>query len=190
MGKILSLGVVSMVLSANLFAISLDEKSVKVNFEGYKTPTMIGTKGVFTKINLKLNKDKSSLSKQLTNASVTLSPKDIDMGGEENQVITDNIINVFFKELNMQKDVKVVLESVLEGENTGLISARVTIGKQNTLVPLVYTIKDGEFKADGKLDLLVFSNAPKALKALSEVAPGHLGVSWSLVDILVSAKVK
>ena len=190
MKKFLTLSAVSMALSASLFATSLDEKTITINFEGYKTPTMIGTKGNFTKANFKLNKDNSTLAKQLSNASVTLSPKDIDMGGEVNQIITDNVINVFFKELNAKKNIKVVLESVTEGENTGLISARVSIGKQSTLVPLVYSIKEGEFKAEGKLDLLVFANAPKALKALSDVAPGHLGVSWSLVDILVNAKVK
>lgn len=54
-------------------------------------------------------------------------------------------------------------------------------------MPLTYTIKDDKFEAKGQLDLHTFKNASKALKALSDVAPGHGGISWPLVDISFNA---
>lgn len=175
---------------SSAFAISLNESSIKIYFEGFKTPAMIGTKGSFTKASFKLNAQ-TSLSTQLINASITLSPNDIDMGGADNQVITDNIINTFFKTLNNKNDIKVTIINVLEGENKGVITAKVTINKQSALLPLVYEIsgKNG-FEATGRLDLSAFSNATKALKALSEVAQGHLGISWNIVDIKIEAKLQ
>ncbi|MEE6566575.1 hypothetical protein VWM73_12145, partial [Campylobacter coli] len=41
-------------------------------------------------------------------------------------------------------------------ENKGVISARVTIDKKSTLVPLSYTIENNKFVAKGQLDLHAF----------------------------------
>lgn len=191
MKKLMATAAASLVLSSSLFAAALDEGSIKINFEGYKTPAMIGTKGAFSKAQFKFNKDTSSLSKQLTNASVTLSPKDVDMGGTENQVITDNIVNAFFGTLNNKGDIKVVINNVIEGESKGTISAKVTIGNQSTLVPLTYAVTgNNDFEAKGQLDLTAFSNATKALKALSDAAPGHQNVSWNVVSLTINGKIK
>lgn len=191
MKKLLVTTIGSLALYSTLFAASLDEKSIKIGFEGYKTPDMIGTQGVFSRANIKLNKDNSTLTKQLVGATITLSPKDIDMGGEVNQIITDNVINAFFGELNKKGDIKVNIENVVEGEHKGTISAKITINKQSTLVPLSYEISGNkEFSAQGRLDLSAFANSKKALKALSDVAAGHLGVSWNIVDINVKGKLK
>ncbi|WDL69596.1 hypothetical protein IP364_06830 [Helicobacter winghamensis] len=178
-------------LSSTLFGAGLNKESIKIGFEGYKTPTMAGTKGVFTTAKFNFKKDDSTLSKQLVGASVILSPKNIDMGGEENQVITDNVINAFFGTLNNKNDIKVEIINVIEGEYKGTISAKVIINRQSVIVPLNYEILGNkEFQAQGRLDLLAFSNAPKALKALSDVAAGHLGVSWNIVDITINGKLK
>lgn len=178
-------------LSGTLFGAGLDKESIKIGFEGYKTPTMAGTKGVFTTAKFNFKKDDSTLSKQLVGASVILSPKNIDMGGEENQVITDNVINAFFGTLNNKNDIKVEIINVIEGEYKGTISAKVIINRQSVIVPLNYDILGNkEFQAQGRLDFLAFSNAPKALKALSDVAAGHLGVSWNIVDITINGKLK
>lgn len=176
---------------SSAFAVSLNESSIKIYFEGYKTPAMLGTKGGFAKATFKLNQNTQSLSTQLINANIILSPNDIDMGGADNQAITDNVVNTFFKTLNNKNDIKVTVINVLEGENKGVINAKVTINKQNALLPLVYEIGgNNDFEATGRLDLSAFSNATKALKALSEVANGHLGISWNIVDIKIEAKLQ
>ncbi|MCH5322265.1 MAG: hypothetical protein J1E31_01615 [Helicobacter sp.] len=182
---------VSLVFSSSLFALALDEKSIKISFEGYKTPAMIGTRGGFSKAQFHFNKDASSLSKQLTNASITLSPKDIDMGGVENQVIADNLVNYFFAPFNNKGDIKVTIGNVIEGESKGTISAKVTIGNQSTLVPLMYVITgNNDFEARGQLDLSAFTNAQKALKALSDAVPEHQNVSWNIVNLTINGKLK
>lgn len=181
----------SLMLSSVLVAESLDESSIKIGFEGYKTPAMAGTKGVFNEAKFNFKKDDSSLSNQLVGANVILSPNAIDMGGEVNQVITDNVVNVFFGALNNKNDIKVEIINVVEGKNKGTISAKVTINRQSTIVPLNYEISGNKnFRAQGRLDLFAFSNAQKALKALSDVAAGHLGISWNIVDINVEGRLK
>ncbi|WP_299549181.1 hypothetical protein [uncultured Helicobacter sp.] len=181
----------TLALSSALFGAGLDKTSLQIGFEGYKTSTMAGTKGVFSTAKFNFKKDDSTLSKQLVGASVILSPKDIDMGGEENQVITDNVINAFFGTLNNKNDIKVEIVNVIEGEYKGTISAKVIINRQSTIVPLNYEILGNkDFQAQGRLDLFAFSNAPKALKALSDVAAGHLGLSWNIVDITVKGKLQ
>ncbi|TLD80344.1 hypothetical protein LS70_009185 [Helicobacter sp. MIT 11-5569] len=181
----------ALILSSALFAEGLDENSIKIGFEGYKTPAMAVTKGEFSEAKFNFKKDDSTLSKQLIGASVILSPNSIDMGGEENQVITDNVVNAFFGTLNNKNDIKVEIINVIEGEYKGTISAKVIINRQSTIVPLNYEILGNkDFRAQGRLDLFAFSNASKALKALSDVAAGHLGVSWNIVDIVIEGKLK
>ena len=180
----------SVILSSALFAAGLDETSIKIDFEGYKTANMIGTKGMFKTATFNLKKDNSSLATQLSGATVVLSPKDIDMGGEANQLITDNIVNAFFGTLNNKNDFKVEIVNVLEGEGKGTISAKVIINRQTEIIPLTYTITGKDFQAQGRLDLAVFSNSAKALKALSDAAPGHLNLSWNIVDVTITGKLK
>jgi len=187
MKKILVSSALSLALIGALNAASLDTKSFSVSFEGYKTPQMVATAGEFKSVKYKFGKDKTSIKGLLDGASATLSPKNIDMGVDE---VTNNIVNVFFKTLNNGQDFNVEIINVTEADNQGLISAKVTIGSQYEIIPLYYTIKEGNFEAKGFLDLAVFSNSAKALKALSDAAPGHQNLSWSLVQITLNAKVK
>ena len=176
----------SLLVCGYLMAGGIDTNSVKVEFEGFKTPDMIGTKGTFSDVKLTFGKDDSTLSSQLKDASAVLSPKSIDMG-DDNGDITKNIRDVFFKAFNSQNDIKVSFEDVIEGNNSGFISAKVTIGKKSDIVPMKHTIEEGKFVSKGQLDLSAFSNSAKALKALSDAAAGHMGVSWPIVDISLSA---
>lgn len=176
----------SLLFSAIVYAGGIDVSSAKVEFEGYKTPDMVGTKGSFKNAKLTFGKDNSSLSSQLKGAKAVLSPSDIDMG-DNNGIITTNIVETFFKVLNSKSDIKVSFEDINEGKDKGVISAKVTIGKQSDIVPMTYMIEDGKLIAKGQLDLHAFSNGSKALKALSGVAAGHMGISWSVVDITFSA---
>ncbi|MCI5969429.1 hypothetical protein [Helicobacter sp.] len=191
MNKLLATTFGSLLLSSALFANTLDKDSIKISFEGYKAPQMVGVKGKFTTSKVEF-KDNSSFAKQIVGASITLSPNDIDMS---NPVITNNIINAFFNTLNNKGDVKVELVSLIEGKDVGTITAKVTINNQSTTMPLVYKIQNGdmgkkEFTAEGRIDLAPFSNTTKALKALSDAAPGHLKISWNVVDIFVTGTLK
>ena len=172
-----------------LCANGIDTESVKVEFEGYKTSEMVGTKGVFKTGKFMFGKDNSSISSQLKNAKAVLSTKDIDMH-DDNGIITTNIVQTFFEVLKANSDIHVSFENVVEGKDMGVITAKVTIGKESDLVPMAYKINDGKLVAKGDLDLHAFKNSSKALKALSDVAPGHKGISWPLVEIVFSADMK
>ncbi|RJF79846.1 hypothetical protein [Campylobacter coli] len=178
----------SLILATSLSAVSFNQDSLKVSFEGYKTEDMVGVGGEFKDVKYKFSKNTSTLASYLKGARAVVNPSSVFMG-EGNEIITDNLAKVFFPSLLGNSDIKVVFKDVVTGENKGVISARVTIDKKSTLVPLSYTIENNKFVAKGQLDLHAFKNSSQALKALSDVAPGHSGISWPLVDIVFSADV-
>ncbi|GAB0173860.1 hypothetical protein NHP164001_18820 [Helicobacter trogontum] len=173
--------------STILFAAGININTAKLEFEGYKTPDMVGTKGSFKNVKYNLGKNNSTITGQLQGARAIISPNDIDMGDD---VITTNIIETFFKVLNSKRNFSVEFKNITEGNNIGSINAILTIDKESVTFPLFYSIEDtknGKFIARGRLSLDGFSNAQKALKALSEVAPGHMNLSWPIVDVVFSA---
>lgn len=188
MKKIIYSLAASLVLATGLSAVSFNQDSLKVGFEGYKTESMVGVAGEFKEVKYKFSKNTNTLASYLKGANAIVKPSSAFMG-EGNDVITDNITKVFFPNLLGNSDIKVVFKDVVAGDNKGVISARVTIDKKSTLIPLSYTIENDKFVAKGQLDLHTFKNSSQALKALSDVAPGHGGISWPLVDIVFSADV-
>ncbi|EAH8210921.1 hypothetical protein ETN91_00050 [Campylobacter coli] len=176
----------SLILATSLSAVSFNQDSLKVSFEGYKTKDMIGVKGEFKNVEYKFSKNIKDLASYLKGAKAIIKPSNAFMG-EGNDIITNNITKVFFPALLGDTDIKVVFQDMIAGENKGVISAKITMDKKSTIVPLTYTIKDNKFEAKGQLDLHTFKNGSKALKALSDVAAGHGGISWPLVDISFNA---
>ncbi|EAH7977465.1 hypothetical protein EX470_06950 [Campylobacter coli] len=176
----------SLILATSLSAVSFNQDSLKVSFEGYKTEDMVGVGGEFKDVKYKFSKNTSTLASYLKGARAVVNPSSVFMG-EGNDIITNNITKVFFPALLGDTDIKVVFQDVIAGENKGVISAKITMDKKSTIVPLTYTIKDNKFEAKGQLDLHTFKNGSKALKALSDVAAGHGGISWPLVDISFNA---
>lgn len=176
----------SLILATSLSAVSFNQNSLKVSFEGYKTEDMVGVGGEFKDVKYKFSKNTKDLASYLKGAKATIKPSNAFMG-EGNDIITNNITKVFFPALLGDTDIKVVFQDVIAGENKGVISAKITMDKKSTIVPLTYTIKDNKFEAKGQLDLHTFKNGSKALKALSDVAAGHGGISWPLVDISFNA---
>ena len=180
----------SLFLLSSINAATLKKESIRVSFEGYKTEEMVGVKGEFKNIQYKLGKDTKSIAGTLKGASAIIAPNSVDME-EGNEEITKNIINAFFATLLPKNgNVQVNFRDVVEGNNKGVISAQITIENQSTIIPLTYMVNNNKFEAHGQLDLHVFNNANKALKALSDAAPGHGGISWPLVDIVVTADIQ
>ncbi len=178
----------SLVLVSALNAFSFKEESLKLEFEGYKTDQMIGTKGEFTEVSYTFSKDTKDLESYLKKAKAVIKPSSAFMG-DGNDIITENIIKVFFPTFLGNSNIEVLFENVVVGDDKGVITAKITIGKQSTIIPLSYSIENHQFVAKGQLDLGAFKNASKALKALSDVAPGHGGISWPLVDVVLSADI-
>lgn len=176
----------SCLLVSALNAVSFKQDSLKISFEGYKTQEMVGVKGEFKNVEYQFSKNTKDLGSYLKGAKATIKPSEAFMG-EDNDAITYNITQVFFPALLGDEKIKVNFQDVVMGENKGVISAKITIAKKSTIVPLTYTIKDNKFEAKGQLDLHTFKNGSKALKALSDAAAGHGGISWPLVDISFNA---
>lgn len=189
MNKVIFSVATSLLLVSGLSAVSFKQDSLKIGFEGYKTKEMVGVSGEFKDVKYKFSKNTQDLANYLKGAKASIKPSSAFMG-EGFDAITDNITKVFFPNLLGNSDIKVLFQDVVMGENKGVISAKITIDKKSTLVPLSYTIENNKFVAKGQLDLHTFKNGSKALKALSDVAAGHGGISWPLVDITFSADVE
>lgn len=181
------LGLASVVLVSYLHAVTFDTQSLKTSFEGYKTKDMVNVEGSFKNVKYQFGKNTKSLSGILKGATATIMPSKVDMGDE---TITNNIANVFFRTLNQKGNIVVSFKDVVEGENKGVITAKITIGGEATIIPLSYTINGDMFEAVGQLDLHAFKNGKHALAALSKAAPGHGNMSWPLVNVKFEGKIQ
>lgn len=173
-------------LACMSYAISIDQKSIEVSFEGFKTPDFKGAKGKFENIKYTFSKNDQNLSSALKGAQAIIDPKSVKM---ELEVANKNMKEVFFPALNKAKEIKVTFINAIEGNKQGVISAKITIEKQSTIVPLYYKIKNNEIIANGQMDLHAFKNGEIALTNLAKAAQGHLGISWPLVNISFKAKI-
>lgn len=188
MKKILLSVAASAFLASTLSALSFKQDSLKLEFEGFKAAQMVGVIGTFKDIKYQFSKDTKTLASYLKNAKATINPSSVFMG-EGNDVATNNIAKVFFPSLLKKGDIKVTFQNIVEGENLGVITAKITLDKKSAIVPLSYTIENNKFVAKGQLDLNTYKNGAKALKDLSDAAPGHGGISWPLVNISFSADI-
>ncbi|MCI7410810.1 MULTISPECIES: hypothetical protein [Helicobacter] len=186
--RIFGLAVSSFMYANAMYANAIDTKSVKVEFVGYKAPVMADLAGSFKTIQYTFGKDTRSIVGVLQNASATIVPTSSEI--PDNEIATDNMNKVFFPTLLGKNNIKVTFIKVVEGEDTGLLRAKVVIGKESSIVPLVYTINNGKFVAKGTLDLHNFSQGEKALRALSDAAAGHAGITWGNVELIFTADVR
>lgn len=187
MKKILKSVVVASIFAVGLNAATIDTNTLKLEFEGYKTSEMAGVTGTFKDIKYTFGKDLSNIKGVFTGAVAIIKPQNVDMGADP---ITNNVKNAFFGNFIPSGDIRVSIIDVVEGENVGLLSAKIKIGKESSIIPLTYTIKDGKFTASGQLNLNAFTHANKALRELSKAAAGHQNISWPVVDITLNADVK
>lgn len=174
-------------LAAGLSATTIDTSTLNLGFEGYKTKDRIGVEGTFKDIQYKFGKDKNSIKGIFTGANAIISTKNVDMGLD---LATKNMRDTFFATFIPDHTIKVEVLRVVEGENTGLITAKVTLNKESRIVPLIYKIDGNKFEATGQLELASLKNGDKALQELSKVVPGHQGLSWPLATITLRANVK
>lgn len=174
-------------MSSFVYATTIDKKSIKVEFIGYKTPYMADLTGSFENIKYIFGKNDKNIKETLKDAKAIIVPTSSIIDG--NQEATNNMNKVFFPTLLGKDNIQVTFIDIIEGDNKGLISAKIIIGKQSCVIPLEYNIDNNKLIAKGRLDLNNFNNATKALKALSNVAPGHAGITWSNVDVVFMANV-
>lgn len=97
----------SLILATSLSAVSFNQDSLKVSFEGYKTEDMVGVGGEFKDVKYKFSKNTSTLASYLKGARAVVNPSSVFMG-EGNEIITDNLAKVFFPSLLGNSDIKVV----------------------------------------------------------------------------------
>ncbi len=185
--KLVSTCLVSAFVSSFMYASTIDQKSVKVEYIGYKTPYMAELAGNFKNIKYTFGRDNKTIKGVLSGASALIVPTSSII--EDNEEATNNMNKVFFPTLLGKNNIQVVFVDVVEGDNKGLISAKIIIGKQSCIIPLEYEIEKNTLIAKGRLDLNNFSNSAKALKALSDAAAGHAGITWANVDIVFTANI-
>lgn len=155
----------------SLHAMKVDEKSIMLEFTGYKTAEMEAISGNFMKAKFTFGKDMSSLSGLLMGAKAMITPSSSnveDIGGMEN-----NLNSAFFPVLGGRNDFMVEFIDYVGNDEEGLVSARVMLGKEQTITSLKVHKSDMEVMLEGSINVLNFKNGMKAIKALQKVAPGH-----------------
>ncbi len=177
-----------LVLLSTMFltATSIDTSKISVTWTAYKTPQKVAVSGSFGDIKFKFGKQKKTLAQTLQNASAVIDPMKADL---KDEVKNNNIREYFFAKFE-DKEIKVTLKDIVEGENCGTMLATVKMNGKSVKIPMEYTIADGILKAEGLLDLNLFKLDSARENLQKKVAIEHEGITWSQVKIAFQAPVK
>lgn len=182
--KKLLLGIV--VFMGFCFGANVDAGKVEMYWVGYKFANKTAIKGSFSDVVYKFKKKQGSIKEIFENASAKITLSNLKIGNLEAK---KNLSEGFFSKFaSPEMSVKII--QVMEGDNQGTMLAKVNMNKKSVLVPMQYTIADGQIQVKGVLDLLSFK-LDDALKSLIKVTGKlHQGYTWTQVEIGFSAPIQ
>jgi len=169
------------------------QRSVDVTWKAYKTFAKIGVRGEFTSINYTpAAVEGKNFKELLVGSTVKIDKSKISTG---NPARDETIVKMFFDKLKGETiEAKIVdiksLSKHKKGEvKKGIVTVEISMNGKKLPIPMSYTYKDGEFRAEGTIDLFDFG----AQKALGSINRGcydlHEGKTWSDVTIGFHTKI-
>lgn len=169
---------VSFLILGSCFGMNLDTSKTQMYWEAYKLANKTAVKGSFADVKYKFGK-KSGISGQLLGASAQIDLAKVVTGNPESE---KNLTNEFFKKF-VGKNIRVKIEKITEGDNQGILLAKISMNKKTQLVPMQYEIKEGILSASGVIDVLSFK-LDSALEQLAKACSAlHEGYTWSQVKV-------
>lgn len=165
------------------FGASIDSSKIEMYWVGYKLANKTAVKGSFSDVAYKFKNKQGNLKEILEGASAKIKLSNLNVANPEAK---KNLSEAFFSKF-ASPEIGVKIIQVIEGENQGTLLAKVSMNKKSVLVPMQYTITNGELQAKGVLDLLSFK-LEGALQSLIKVCGKlHQGYTWTQVEIGFSA---
>lgn len=160
------------------FGADLDTSKTQMYWQAYKFLNKTAVKGSFSDAKFKFA-NKEGISGALVGATATFDLLKVATG---NPASEENLTKGFFQKFK-GKNINAKIEKVIEGENQGTVLVKVTMNKTSQLVPMQYTIADGNLVAKGVIDIFSFKLG-EAFENLAKLCNDlHEGVTWSQVEI-------
>ncbi len=190
-----------LLLTALLYSLSFgasgclltQQKSVDVTWKAYKTFAKIGVGGEFTSVKYTPAAVEGRNFKELfVGSTVKIDKSKISTG---NPARDETIVKMFFDKLEGETiEAKIVdiksLSKHKKGEaKKGIVTVEISMNGKKLPIPMNYTYKDGEFRAEGTIDLFDFG-AQKALGSINRSCYDlHKGKTWNDVTIGFNTKI-
>lgn len=168
--------------AANCFKLA-DDNDLNISWEAFKTLAKIGVPVGFANFELKGERQAKNLEELLTGFTIAIKT-------DEKSIISDdegrnfNIANFFFKKMTGGQDISGQITSMSSDE----IILQITMNEVTHEVPLTYTLKNTEFKAEGFIDIFDF-NLHRQLKSITDICAVHEGKTWNDVKIILEANI-
>ena len=159
--------------------------SVDVSWKAYKTAAKIGVGGVFdTVVYTPSKKGGETLSQILVGSSVVIDTKSVN---SNNKGRDDKLFAFFFQKMTGEK---IEANIVSLDSQTSTLVVEIKMNGVTKNAPMKYSYVDGEFNAEGVIDILDF-NAGSALGSINKACYDlHKGKTWSDVSIAFSSKME
>jgi len=167
--------------------------TVDVVWQAYKTPKKIGVKGKFPSLSYKpAHKEGKNFKTLFEGATVTIDTTKVDTG---NSVRDGKLVTFFFKQMKTPKISGKILSVTPDAHTkgkpyTGKLHVTLTMNGKTVDTTLDYHYEKEVFKAQGNIDLMDFA-AGTALTSINRACYDlHKGKTWSDVSIGFVTKIK
>ncbi len=160
--------------------------TVNVIWQAYKTPEKIGVKGKFPSLSYKpAHKEGKNFKALFEGATVAIDTTKVDTG---NSVRDGKLVTFFFKQMKVPKISGKILSVTPDAHTkgkpyTGKLDVALTMNGKTVNTTLDYHYEKEVFKAQGNIDLMDFA-AGTALASINRACYDlHKGKTWSDVSI-------
>jgi hypothetical protein len=162
---------------------SVKSESVTVKWEAYKTPAKAGVSGQFQNFELVSQSEGKSIMEIVKGSKFKINSQKIhtrDPGRDE------KIAKFFFSSMSGGVDISGEVKDIV-GEN---LLVAITMNGKTVEVPMSFSERNGNFKANGHLDVFDFAMHSQ-LQAINEACKAlHQGKTWNDVGIEVAIQFK
>ncbi|PAF53745.1 hypothetical protein BKH42_04405 [Helicobacter sp. 13S00482-2] len=177
------------VLGYSLSALTLDSKSAKIYFVGYKLKNKTKVPGFIDGVVFTFAKTQGSISDIISKVKVTA---DFAKENTKDKTRDNNIHRTFIANLKDSK-IKAEVLKINGNDSEGELTAKITFNGVSKEIPMKYVLADGKFKASGKIDMSKDFNLNKSYVALSTdkmISALHGHQTYTDVEIGFQADIK
>lgn len=175
--------------ASSLFALSVDEASVKPVVTGYKTNQKIAVPMTFKEAKFSFKTTSGSAKEVLEGATALIDLKKVDTN--KNPLRDKNIRDKFFAKLGSQ-EAKALINTVEGDDKAGKLKATITFNGIQKDVEMGYVVENGKLVAKATIDIKNY-NATKAFDEFrtdTAIKGLHGNNTWSEVEIGFEVNVK
>ena len=175
--------------ASSLFALSIDEASVKPVVTGYKTDQKIAVPMTFKEAKFSFKATNGSVKEVLEGATALIDLNKVDTN--KNPLRDKNMRDKFFAKLN-SKEAKALINAVEGDDKAGKLKTTITFNGIQRDVEMGYVVENGKLVAKTSIDIKDYkaTAAFDAFRTDTTIKGLHGNNTWSEVEIGFEVNVK